>query len=355
MNTHTTTPSTTSIVRRLALLALGLLVVMTGVGLGSAPASALEPSAPVDVLAAGYQKFIRVYVIPSAWEDPDAPITGYTVQRFVQGQGQPNKTWNVADVAPIVDTTAVLDTTYVYRARATSTDGPSAWSETSAAKRSIGVEEWDKFDTPGFVNRQYQDFLGRQPSNAERTNAVSNLDQGAWTSGSFITMLVVRAERAPRHQIIRLYNAYFDRNADHAGLDYWFDQITKKGKSINTVSSSFAASAEFKKMYGNLTNGQFVTLVYQNVLDRNPTPADHAYWKGQLDQGAINRGRLMTLFSESGEYKALSKGLVLAADVYDAMLDSTSAGSELAHWSSHIQEGGNAGDYGTRIMLLNSY
>ena len=58
---------------------------------------------------------------------------------------------------------------------------------------------------------------------------------------------------------------------------------------------------EFKTMYGNLTNGQFVTLVYQNVLDRNPKPADHAYWKGQLDQGVINRGRLMTLFSESAE------------------------------------------------------
>ena len=128
-------------------------------------------------------KFIRVYVTPSTWEDPDAPITGYTVERFVQGQAFPNKTWNVANVAPIVDPSAVLNTMYVYRARANSVDGPSAWSETGAAKRSVGVEEWDKFDTVGFVNRQYLDFLGRQPSNAERTNAVGNLDQGAWTSG----------------------------------------------------------------------------------------------------------------------------------------------------------------------------
>jgi hypothetical protein len=37
------------------------------------------------------------------------------------------------------------------------------------------------------------------------------------------------------------------------------------------------------------------------------------------------------------------------------MLDEASAGSELLHWSSHIQAGGNAGDYGARIMLLNSY
>ncbi|HMJ75932.1 MAG TPA: DUF4214 domain-containing protein, partial [Iamia sp.] len=161
--------------------------------------------------------------------------------------------------------------------------------------------------------------------------------------------------RTPRHQIIRLYNAYFDRNADHAGLDYWFDKITNDGKSINTVSSSFAASAEFTTLYGQLSNAQFVTLVYQNVLDRNPKPADHAYWKGQLDQGIINRGRLMTLFSESPEYKGLSKGIVQAADVYDAMIDQTSPAIEVANWGSHIQQGGNPGDYATRTMLLNKY
>ena len=108
-------------------------------------------------------------------------------------------------------------------------------------------------------------------------------------------------------------------------------------------------------MYGNLTNSQFVTLVYQNVLDRAPSAGDHAYWKGQLDQGKVTRGRLMTLFSESPEYKGLSRGKVLAADVYDAMIGEASTGLELSLWAAHIQGGGNAGDYGTRTMLLGSY
>ena len=108
-------------------------------------------------------------------------------------------------------------------------------------------------------------------------------------------------------------------------------------------------------MYGNLTNGDFVTLVYQNVLDRNPTPGDKAYWKGQLDQGTINRGKLMTQFSESAEYKGLSKGIVQAADVYDAMIGEAAAGSELSVWASHIQGGGNPGAYGVRVMNLNIY
>src|SRR5438046_1103530 len=71
--------TTTSPVRRLALLALGLLVVLTGLGLGSSPASALNPTQPRFLLAAGYQSFIRVYVAPPQWQDTDAPVTGYTV------------------------------------------------------------------------------------------------------------------------------------------------------------------------------------------------------------------------------------------------------------------------------------
>ena len=63
----------------------------------------------------------------------------------------------------------------------------------------------------------------------------------------------------------------------------------------------------------------------------------------------------MTLFSESAEYKGLSKGIVQAADVYDAMIDETSPAIEVANWGSHIQQGGNPGDYGTRLMLLNKY
>ncbi|HEX7134923.1 MAG TPA: DUF4214 domain-containing protein, partial [Iamia sp.] len=280
MSTHTTTTST---VRRLALLALGLLVVLTGVGLGSAPASASPPSHPQAIIAAGYEDIIRIFFSPPESVDEDAPVTGYQLERTAQGH--PTKYFNRTDTAPVVDATAVLNVDYTYRVRANSADGWSPWSEITIAERNLSYDQLDPFfDATAFVNRQYQDFLGRPPTNAERANAVLNIDQKAWTPGTLINMLVFRAERAPRHQIIRLYNAYFDRNADHAGLDFWFDQITKKGKSINTVSSSFAASAEFKDMYGNLTNGQFVNLVYQNVLDRNPSPADHAYWKGQLDQ-----------------------------------------------------------------------
>jgi hypothetical protein len=56
-----------------------------------------------------------------------------------------------------------------------------------------------------------------------------------------------------------------------------------------------------------------------------------------------------------GEYKPLSRGRVLAADVYDAMIGAESTGLELSLWAAHIQGGGDAGDDGSRTMLLNTY
>jgi hypothetical protein len=358
MSTHATTArtttATTSTARRVALLALGLLVVLTGIGLGSTPASADAPFKPVKIFAIGYEDFVRLY-----WAPPtsDEPVDSYRIERRVQSVEQFTKAWTVSDTEAFVDTTAEEHYTYVYRVRATNEDGHSPWSDDFVAKRDPFMPtEHATIGTAGeFVTRQYQDFLGRNPGLGEKQTATLNLANGTWTTGDVIDGLVHRAERAHRHQIIRLYNAYFDRTADLAGLTYWSDQITKHGKSINTVSSSFVASPEFKTMYGNLTNGQFVTLVYQNVLDRNPSPTDHAYWKGQLDQGIVNRGRLMTLFSESPEYKALSRGRVLSADVHAAMLGTAIAPETLATFGRHIQGGGTAGDYGTAVMLLNSY
>jgi hypothetical protein len=354
MSTHTATTRPTSITRRLALLALGLMVVLTGVGLGGSPASADAPNTPVKIIAKSYDDFIKLYWAPANISDP---ATSYRIERRVQSTDQWTKAWTVPTAKAFVDTTAEPNYTYVYRVRAQNADGNSAWSQDFIGKldQSAPNEYYMFQSAESFVIRQYQDFLGVNPGGGPVSQLALNLKNGTLTASSLIDGLVHRPERAHRHQIIRLYNAYFDRTADVAGLHFWSDQITEHGKSINTVSNSFAASKEFKDMYGNLTNAQFVTLVYQNVLDRNPSPSDLAYWKGQLDQGKVTRGKVMTQFSESAEYKALSRGRVLSADVHEAMTGTAIGDATLATYGRHIQGGGTAGDFGTTIVLLNSY
>ncbi|MDH3679736.1 MAG: DUF4214 domain-containing protein [Acidimicrobiia bacterium] len=104
-------------------------------------------------------------------------------------------------------------------------------------------------------------------------------------------------------RVWRLYQAYFLRQPDRAGLDYWLG-VNRDGVSLQELSYYFERSDEFTNTYGSLDNAGFVTLVYANVLCRQPDPDGFAYWRGQLDAGAVDRGELMVLFSESNEFGA---------------------------------------------------
>ncbi len=100
--------------------------------------------------------------------------------------------------------------------------------------------------------------------------------------------------------LVRLYVAYFGRDPDVSGLDYWRGRMWE-GVSAHAISSAFASSQEFQQRYGHLSNEQFVDLVYRNVLERSPDLAGKQYWTGMLGKG-LSRGELMLGFSESGEF-----------------------------------------------------
>lgn len=101
-------------------------------------------------------------------------------------------------------------------------------------------------------------------------------------------------------EAFRLYKAAFDRTPDVSGLGYWIYQLDN-GASLNSVSQSFINSAEFQQTYGpNLTNNQFITLLYNNVLDRAPDAGGLEYWNYQMNHG-MERASVLANFSESTE------------------------------------------------------
>ena len=105
--------------------------------------------------------------------------------------------------------------------------------------------------------------------------------------------------------IVRLYVAFFDRAPDAGGLAHWGARY-RRGERLASIANRFVDSAEFRARYGGIDDREFVRLVYRNVLDREPDPAGHDYWSGRLASGAIGRGNVMTQFSESPEYVALT-------------------------------------------------
>lgn len=120
-------------------------------------------------------------------------------------------------------------------------------------------------------------------------------------------------------QAYRLYKAAFDRESDADGLGYWIKSLDD-GTSLQSVASSFVASDEFQTLYGaNVTDDQFVSLLYNNVLNRDSDVDGHHYWTTSLDNGAT-REQILVNFSESQENYANTIGLVGSGIAYQEYL-----------------------------------
>ncbi len=101
--------------------------------------------------------------------------------------------------------------------------------------------------------------------------------------------------------VLRLYLAALDRTPDVPGFNNWVAALDSGTPLIN-ISSGFVNSAEFQAKYGALDNTQFVTLLYNNALDRSPDAQGLADWVNALDAGA-SRESVVDGFSESLEFK----------------------------------------------------
>ena len=200
----------------------------------------------------------------------------------------------------------------------------------SVAVSSLEVDvsrRFEPFDSADdFVVRVYRDFLGRSPDRsgldywAGRLNDESDM---APAVGSFVGA----PEMDPERRVARLYLALFDRAPDQGGFLYWVDSY-ENGQSIPSIADSFVGSPEFLSRFGALGNDQFVVLVYNRILARQPDRAGFNYWVSQLDAG-VPRGELIALFAESAEFVALSRPAVDLIVIYSGLLDRTPSPNEL--------------------------
>lgn len=214
-------------------------------------------------------------------------------------------------------------------------------------------------DTTEFVKQLYRDFLNREAEPGEPQFWVTQIDSGAMTKAQVIDAFLHSQEFEGRiAPIVRLYFAYFLRIPDYGGLQYWINQYMN-GMSLGSISDGFAASLEFQQRYGNLTTEEFVTLIYQNVLGRNPDPGGYTYWVGQLNSGAMTRGQLMLGFSESTEYKGLTAYEVFVTMMYVGILRRSPEQGGFDFWVWYLDSGNselslidgfiNSQEYGNRF------
>lgn len=88
--------------------------------------------------------------------------------------------------------------------------------------------------------------------------------------------------------LTELYIAYFNRAADALGLSFWATAFAKNGFSFEDIADLFFEQPETVAFYSGVSDAEFVTAVYNNVLGRAPDQDGFDFWTDQLAAGTVS-------------------------------------------------------------------
>ena len=290
--------------------------------LAHVPASPATPT-----VSPGLAPTVR-WTTPKAngWPAP----TGYRVTAFRGAADQsPDGTLTVgAATRQLAFPGLVPGAAYRFKVAATNGEGIGPDSEYTAfaVPPFVGLD-----DSKGALTWLYRWLANRSPTAAEVGTAGTQLAIGQTTAQAIASPLVDSPWMKGKVQpVIRLSRAYYLRSPDSDGLRFWVGRVGA-GWTLARASQSFATSSEFTAKYGRLTNRAFVSLLYQNVMERAADRGGLDYWSKQLDRG-VSRGQVMVGFSESSEYIRRNRNLVEATAISHALLGRVPTQAEGSSW-----------------------
>ena len=163
----------------------------------------------------------------------------------------------------------------------------------------------------GWINGQYfQDTVGRWLVSTEvgdeGTDTLYEMEALRFadkTVNLTVKQTAATINSADLKLLQELYVAFFNRVPDADGLEYWINQY-RAGQSFDSIAENFyTAGVQSSSVTGytpEMSNGDFVNKIYQNVLGRSEADAEGlAYWSGAIANGSQTRGSLVKSILQS--------------------------------------------------------
>jgi photosystem II stability/assembly factor-like uncharacterized protein len=310
----------------------------------SDPVTPTGSSATVPGLPTGVSGVAGDGQVTVSWSAPSnggSPITGYVVTAY-QGNTPMTTASSTGTGTTKVVTGLANGTQYTFRVAAVNAIGTGAQSAsspiaipTSTPASPAPFASWD-----AFVYRQFVDLTAKAPSAGADGGLPAKLAAGTMSKGDVVDLLRRAADgKATVDPTARLYRAFLGRTPDAGGLRFWVVRKRSGNWYLGRIADFFASSNEFKTKYGPLTNRQFVTRIYTDVLGRAADPSGVDYWTGTLDKKTRTRGGVMIGFSESSEYQRKQAENTDVAVAYIFLMGRAPTAAEATDWVTRQKAG----------------
>lgn len=238
----------------------------------------------------------------------------------------------------------ILDRQFVQRLydkvfqRSGDTAGLNNWANKLYNGTTTGATTaWNFFFSPEFLNKNtsdeqyvdilYQALFDRDADEGGKANWVNILKDGmsrAYVLKGFTDSVefnrlcgvygiqqgtIILSENRDRNPKVtafvnRLYSIAMNRSADVNGLNDWTGKLLDKKQTPKQVAYGFVFSQEMTNR--NLSNQQFVTMLYQTMMDREPDEAGLNDWLTRLKTGT-SRQTVFNGFADSTEFDNIVK------------------------------------------------
>ncbi|MGV6874697.1 DUF4214 domain-containing protein [Pseudochelatococcus sp. B33] len=120
---------------------------------------------------------------------------------------------------------------------------------------------------------------------------------------------------AGQSDIRGLYHAFFGREPDEAGFDFWLGKGLA-GEDVWSIARHLVATEEFAQRSQGLDTVTFVDTLYRDVLARTGEEGGRQYWIAQLDEAGASRANVALAFAQSVEAQDRVSVLVPPADLW---------------------------------------
>lgn len=191
-----------------------------------------------------------------------------------------------------------------------------------------------KLSNADYVDMLYATFLNRKADSAGRSYWVNYLEKGmsrAYVYRGFANSVefnaicneygikagsVVLTEPKDQNEgvtmfVYRCYEKFLGRKPDDAGLNDWCNRLLTGAINPKEAAYGFVMSNEF--MSKNLSNEDYVKIMYLGLFDRAADSVGLADWAGKLDEGN-SRESIFYGFADSQEFRALARSFGLNGD-----------------------------------------